>query len=886
MTALLERGPAVLERELRPEDVLRPPEPTRPPRLAAALSRHRTEILVVIGLVVLSAALHATNMFEFPYYENDEGTYVSRAWNFIQTGQLDVYTYRYDHAPAGWMLLGVWFALTGGDVVFGSLLESGRVFMLLIHVVSTVLLYLIARRLSGGMTAGVIAVLIFAMSPLGIYFQRRVLLDNIMIFWILLAILVLLRKNLTLSAVVTSGLLFGIAVLTKLNAAFFGLGFLVLLVMYAARHQRRHAISLWLAFAGGVVILLLLYALLNEELFVAPIGDDGLPLRVSLIDTMQYQASRGNSLPPWDPDSSFRTAIESWRLKDTVTPVLAALSMAGLALVAIAHRGRRLAALAVLLMMLGYIGFLVRGGIVIDLYVAPAIPLVALATGLVASSLIYWLRSRAVRSVLGAILAAAVVVSFIALTSPRHLSVSETSNQDAAVAWVIENVEPDAVIAADNFVFPTLGQENGFTQTLYFFNAEYDPESRALYNADWRDIDYLIVTHEFVQQMDQGTIPGLREAFDHSVLLASFTEGTTSFIDLPNYISTNGDWAQIYALKDRNEIVLQDTWSTFLDTFVHDYGRVSEAATGTATTTSDQLVGMTAALHQGDEAWFRGIWQWTNDHLRHRSDDSLLSSRWFVDDTGEGSLLETNAVCRADQRIADLLIEAGATFGDPELRREGLRLLDDWWANCVIEVDGALLVDSTTEGSVVDNLINPSAFDPALYARLALVAPQYEWQTLIDDGYAFLNRVIDERGTIPNWLVVSDTGVLASASELITGNADGFGGESLRLIRSLILDQARGSQQASDVLDRLDGELVEYWTFNRSLASSSILALHAQVRASEINPLALYREDIAPSYDPETGVWGDASSLSDHYWGWAWHDAQRHLPEAAQIPLQ
>lgn len=886
MTALLERGPAVLERELRPEDVLRPPEPTRPPRLAAALSRHRTEILVVIGLVVLSAALHATNMFEFPYYENDEGTYVSRAWNFIQTGQLDVYTYRYDHAPAGWMLLGVWFALTGGDVVFGSLLESGRVFMLLIHVVSTVLLYLIARRLSGGMTAGVIAVLIFAMSPLGIYFQRRVLLDNIMIFWILLATLVLLRKNLTLSAVVTSGLLFGIAVLTKLNAAFFGLGFLVLLVMYAARHQRRHAISLWLAFAGGVVILLVLYALLNEELFVAPIGADGLPLRVSLIDTMQFQAGRGDSLPPWDPNGSFLSAIESWRLKDALTPFLALVSMIGLVIVAVAHRGRRLAALAVLLMMLGYIGFLARGGIVIDLYVAPAIPLVALATGLVASSIVRWVTPRTVRSIVVTGLAVATVCAFVALTSPRHLSVNETSNQEAAVAWVIENVEPDAVIAADNFVYPTLGQESGFTQTLYFFNAEYDPESRALYDGDWRDIDYLIVTHEFVQQMDQGTIPGLREAFDHSILLASFTEGTTSFIDLPNYISTNGDWAQVYALKDRNEIVLQDTWSTFLDTFVHDYGRVSAAATGTPTTTSDQLVGMSAALHQGDEAWFRGIWQWTNDHLRHRSDDSLLSSRWMVDDAGEGSILESNAVCRTDQRIADLLIEGGATFGDPELRREGLRLLDDWWANCVIEVDGALLVDSTTEGSVVDNLINPSAFDPALYARLALVAPEYEWQTLIDDGYVFLNRVIDERGTIPNWLVVSDTGALGSASELITGNADGFGGESLRLIRSLILDQARGSQQASEVLDRLDGELVEYWTFNRSLASSSILALHAQVRASEINPLALYREDIAPSYDPDTGVWGDASSLSDHYWGWAWHDAQRHLPETARIPLQ
>lgn len=886
MSALLERDPAVAPREFRVEDaIIAPTRPPRPP-LAAWLSRHRVELIVVLALLTLSTVLHAENMFGFPYYENDEGTYVSRAWNFITTGSLDVYTYRYDHAPAGWMLLGVWFALTGGEALFGSLLESGRVFMLLIHMASTVLLYLIARRLSGGMTAGVIAVLVFAMSPLGIYFQRRVLLDNIMIFWVLLAVLLLLRRHLTLSAVVGSGIVFGLAVLTKLNAAFFGLGFLVLIWMQSAPHQRRHALSMWLAFAGGTVLLLMLYALLNEELMSAPLGPDGDPLRVSLVDTMQYQLSRGNPLPPWDEDSSFQQAIQSWVLKDAVTPLLGLISMIGLAVLAVVHRGRRLAALAVLLVLVGYIAFLVRGGIVIDLYVAPAIPLIALASGIVGAAAIQWMRPRALRVIAGVTAALTVVVVFSAATVPRYLSVDETTNQAAALAWVQQNVEPDAVIAADNFVYPELAQEANFSNTLYFFNAEYDPESRELYNDDWRDVDYLIVTHEFIQQASQGTIPGLREAFDHAVLLASFTEGTTSFIDLPAYISTNGDWAQVYAVKERNEIVLQDTWQTFLDDFVHDYGRVAAQPEMSVTTTSDQLVGMAQALHQHDEAWFRGIWQWSNDHLRYREKDSLLSARWMVDAEGEGAVDQTSAVCRADQRIGEFLLLGAETFDDPDLRAEGRRLLNDWWGSCVIEREGLLIVDSTTEGSVVDDLLNPSAFDPPLYRRLASLMPEQDWDRLVDDGYTMLDRIVDERGTAPNWIVLDADGELQSAAELIDGNADGFGGETLRLIRSLVLDEAAGEERAAAILDVLQPQLEEYWTLNRSLASSTTLALVGQVRGSVVTPQLLYADDIAPAYDPETGTWGDGETLSDHYWGWAWHDAQRFLPESTRIPLQ
>ena len=68
--------------------------------------------------------------------------------------------------------------------------------MLIIHVLTSFLLYKIAKKLSNNQLAGIIAVIIFSLSPLAVYFQRRVLLDNIMTFWIFVSLLFPISCNL------------------------------------------------------------------------------------------------------------------------------------------------------------------------------------------------------------------------------------------------------------------------------------------------------------------------------------------------------------------------------------------------------------------------------------------------------------------------------------------------------------------------------------------------------------------------------------------------------------------------------------------------------------------------------------------------------------------
>jgi 4-amino-4-deoxy-L-arabinose transferase-like glycosyltransferase len=125
-------------------------------------------------------------------------------------------------APAQrWMFMAIWHLLSGGFFTFGASINSGRVFMLVLHVLSSIVLYFICKKITDRRSASLFAVLLFSLSPLGIYFQRRVLLDNIMTFWSLLSFALVLYYNKRLSLILLSAMTLGIAILTKENAIFF-----------------------------------------------------------------------------------------------------------------------------------------------------------------------------------------------------------------------------------------------------------------------------------------------------------------------------------------------------------------------------------------------------------------------------------------------------------------------------------------------------------------------------------------------------------------------------------------------------------------------------------------------------------------------------------------
>src|SRR3954464_13916107 len=175
------------------------------------------EWAIIVGLMLIGLIAHGLNMFNYPAFtfNGDEGIYTQQALAVLKLGQLSPYTYFYDHAPGGWILLAAWLALSGGPHTFGSAIDSGRVLMLLLNLGIIHRLYRVAREVGCGRAAASLAVLLFALSPLAVFYGRPVMLDSFMLFWVLISLDLLLDGQGRLSRVALSGACFGIALLSK-----------------------------------------------------------------------------------------------------------------------------------------------------------------------------------------------------------------------------------------------------------------------------------------------------------------------------------------------------------------------------------------------------------------------------------------------------------------------------------------------------------------------------------------------------------------------------------------------------------------------------------------------------------------------------------------------
>src|SRR6266487_5597724 len=285
------------------------------------LVRHR-EWLLIAAILLAAALLHGINMFHFPYYEDDEGTYMSQAWAIVKEGQLAPYTYWYDYAPAGWIQIALWTILTGGFHTFGSVIESGRVLMLLMQLGSTFMVYRIGKSLSNSVLVATLAALLFALSPYGIYFHRRVLLDNITTFWMLLSILLLVSKRLSLNRVWLSATALGISILSKELTVFLVPALAFLVAVRTDRSHRWFATIGWITLVSAIVSFYVLMATLKGELFPTGTLLGGIAPHVSLLGTLHEQAARGKDGGLLDLHSGFWYLARVWAQDDPLLVVV------------------------------------------------------------------------------------------------------------------------------------------------------------------------------------------------------------------------------------------------------------------------------------------------------------------------------------------------------------------------------------------------------------------------------------------------------------------------------------------------------------------------------------------------------------------------------------
>lgn len=844
-----------------------------------------------IGILLLFAAIaHGYNMYHFPYYENDEGTYMAQAWAVTQ-GKLATYTYWYDHAPLGWVFIAFWTKLTGGIFAFGTAVNSGRTLMLVLHVAIAYLLYFLGKKMTKSALPGTIAILLFSLSPLAVYFQRRVLLDNIMIFWVLVSLALLYRDKLKLRYIILSAITFGIAVLSKENAIFFIPAMLYAIILNAGKKMRTFAIIKWIAVTGIIISFYFLYALVKGEFFPSGTLLGGSTPHVSLLTTLQEQYSRGGGYFFWEPKSDFYGSFMDWVGKDLYIIVAAiASTLLGL-IMSIKVKALRMSTLMVTLFWL----FLLRGKLVIDFYIVPLLPLAALQTGLVLQTIFSWLSFKK-KSLYYALSACSVILVIILYSLQpyvlRQYTKDETTNQLKTIEWIKHNLPGDSKIIIDDYLYLDLHLARTPGETIYpeadrAWKLEKDPEILVKkYHQDWKNIEYITLGHEILKQIRNDKFPMLKKALENSTKIIEWRENSSSHINMPQYISTNGDWMAMYKVGDRDEIVLNASWRYYKPHFIKSYGQVINPQKENQTTTEGQSSAMLRAVWESDRDTFDGVYAWTKDHFQYRTNDALFSSVWGMKGEKE-TVLDSESASDGDQDIALALLFAYKRWGDEKYLVDAKRIINDIWRKEVVLVNGHYyLIAGTGAKKNGGYLINPSSYSPASYRIFSQVDPVHPWNVLAADTYYFLNRVGNEGvNNLPkNWVYLTGNGALQSAAGY-KRDADYYGHDGYKTLWRVGLDKEwYNSSQARSYLEKTAVFFAKEWEdqgkiaavydlSGKSIADDSSLSTNigalTALRATNSKAAAeLYKKQYDGTFNFDDGYWKEGKNYAEQNWAW------------------
>lgn len=507
-------------------------------------------IVMGIGLIVAGVA-HAYNMFNYPQYSLDEGTYISSAWAIVH-GMLAPYPYGYGHPPLGWIQIAAWVEMTGGFFTFGNATNTGRVLMLFFAVGSALLVYVIMRRLHGSRAAALLAMVIFSLSPLCIAYQRLVLLDNIATFWLLLSLYFIVISKSRLLFIVLAAIAFGISLLSKEVMLLFLPGMIYGVWLHTTKFQRKFALVAFIYCIAALGSTFVLMAILRGELLppLSWLPGDTNP-HLSLFSTYVTQVQRGQT------QGSLGLSLTTWDGKDLLF-IMLALAAPLFNLVA-GWWDRKI--LLVALLTLSFWLLFVRNGVVFDFYIIPLLPLSAFNIAIACNTLLRWLyqgirslifRARKERmlrqarrassgnqrgrdfvrvALLGVILIA--IATYDLQHSAEVYQANLTGVQTEALTWIRDNVPRNAVVVINSYFYTDLHQQGGegvgngaiFSHADIYWNVAYDPELHdVLLDNNWDNIDYIVADAPMLYDIEHlgGEMDLIDEALHHAILRVNF----------------------------------------------------------------------------------------------------------------------------------------------------------------------------------------------------------------------------------------------------------------------------------------------------------------------------------------------------------------------------
>ncbi len=491
------------------------------------------------------------NIAGYPTVFDDEGTYLAQAWAIDHGIGMAPYTYWFDHPPLGWIQIAAlaWIPslIFHGPAVI--VVAYARIVMLPFTAASSILVYVLARRMTLPRWAAALAVVLFGLSPLSVTLQRQIYLDNIAVTWMLAAFVLAYSPRKHLWHHIAAGLCAGVAVLSKETMVIVLPALCYALWVNVHRDTRKYSI---VGFAGALFLLAVqypLYAILKGELY-QPGG------RVSLFNGLKYQLTRPGSGSIFNPGSHGYSILHDWLFYDPVLITAGTVSV----ILALAVRRMRPVAIAGVILTLAAVR---PTGYLPAMYIIQMLPFFSLGVAGIADQAVSFVLKYRARPVfwqqIGRLaLVAICLVTAVIYVAPKWISRdSDADTQDLnqgyaeAAAWFAKNVPHpghDRVVLDDTLWLNMTS--DGFKASrydIYFFKLDVDPDvDNALpgtppgpgtLGTQWKSITYIFETPYMFDNATEGGIPIAYEALQHSKVVWSYgTGGPASELEIRKVI--------------------------------------------------------------------------------------------------------------------------------------------------------------------------------------------------------------------------------------------------------------------------------------------------------------------------------------------------------------
>jgi 4-amino-4-deoxy-L-arabinose transferase-like glycosyltransferase len=492
-------------------------------------------LCATLTLIVL--LVQGWNIAGYPTVFDDEGTYLAQAWAIDHGVGMAPYTYWFDHPPLGWIQLSAlaWIP----SLIFhapGQLVVAySRIIMLPFTAASSILVYVLARRMKLPRWSAALAVALFGLCPLSVTLQREIFLDNVAVTWILAAFVLAYSPRKHLWHHVASGLCAAVAVLSKETMLLVVPALIVALWQNVHKDTRKYS---FVGFVGAFILVGVqypLYATLKGELYAS--GG-----RVSLWSGLKYQLTRpgsGSVFHGGAHPSNAYSVLHNWLFYDPVLIGVGALAV----LLCLAFYDTRPVAIAGVILVLTVLR---PSGYLPSMYVIGMLPFFALGIAGLSYRLVTFILTYRANPVFWQQITRLGVVAVIVFAAafsvvPRwysHDSDADSQNINTgyklAVQWLDAHVPHpgNKRIVVDDTIWLDMVKD-GFKpgrRDIYFFKLDVDPDvmlnlpgksPKDKFGNGWKGVQYVIQTPYMTENPSYSTTLLL----DHSKVLWKYGSG-------------------------------------------------------------------------------------------------------------------------------------------------------------------------------------------------------------------------------------------------------------------------------------------------------------------------------------------------------------------------